>query len=277
MTEIPHDEETREAIILKNEPALSDPEKVDLGTSDQYDYYSPYTLKNTEPAVDKNRLIDLNDTACLQSFLESVQATVLEKVAAMNACAEDNSQLLMEELAQKHDNHVEELEARISCLEEALKTTSTQLEHQTLYKINLSKQLVAQKSEITSRWAKKAVFNRWKLLQRTHSAGVQNMCRQRRRNTVRTIWLQWRNLTNRATVSKTEALWETRLEQVSRRLMNDHEKQLRLIREELVESRDHIKKLSEEKKQRLNLMKSALMRGVNALNHETLSLFQAEP
>merc|ERR1712066_644551 len=95
-----------------------------------------------------------------------------------------------------------------------------------------------------------------------------------RRARMQKIFTRWRYLNKENQLQNLNQMWENRLKQISRELINDYEGQLRQIRSELVVSRDTIERLNNEKKARLNNVKSALMRGVNALNVETLALFQ---
>jgi len=97
-----------------------------------------------------------------------------------------------------------------------------------------------------------------------------------RRAKMQKIFTRWRYLNKEQQLQNLNRVWENRLKQISRELINDYEDQLRQIRNELVVSRDTIQRLNDEKKARLNNVKSALMRGVNALNVETLALFQSE-
>jgi len=154
---------------------------------------------------------------------------------------------------------------------------STNLKLQQQYKKNLALYIAKQRINQKKHDLLLKIFSRWRLLHKSRNqSSSSNIIKLMRRAKMQKIFTRWRYLNKEQQLQNLNRVWENRLKQISRELINDYEDQLRQIRNELVVSRDTIQRLNNEKKARLNNVKSALMRGVNALNVETLALFQSE-
>lgn len=255
--------------------------ELDTAESDQYEFLSADAFQQEDMEFVSNPLVDryaylTEDDGNLQRFLESMSTTILEKVTNMKQFMDKEREAVVTEMASEHDQKLTELEAKLQATEEELHTTSKDMKLQLQYKKNLALYVAKQRIKHKQHNLVFKIFSRWKLLHQSRNKNLSlNIVKLIRRAKMQKIFTRWRYLNKEQQVQNLNQVWENRLKQISRELVNDYESQLRQIRNELVVSRDTIQRLNDEKKARLNNVKSALMRGVNALNVETLALFQS--
>jgi len=254
--------------------------ELDPAESDQYEYLSPDAFQREDLSFVSNPLVDryaylTEDDGNLQRFLESMSTTILEKVTNMKQFMDKEREAVLTEMESEHSQTISELEVKLRSAQEELQRTSTNMKLQHQYKQNLALYVAKQRIKQQKHDLILKIFSRWRLLHKSRNQNSSsNIIKLMRRARMQKIFTRWRYLNKENQLQNLNQMWENRLKQISRELINDYEGQLRQIRSELVVSRDTIERLNNEKKARLNNVKSALMRGVNALNVETLALFQ---
>jgi len=260
----------------------SRPHELDKAESDQYEYLSPDAFQQEDLSFVSNPLVDrynylTEDDGNLQRFLESMSSTILEKVTNMKQFMDKEREAVVTEMTTEHQQIISELQIKLQATQEELEITSTSMKQQQQYKKNLALLLSKRRRKEKQHNLLFKIFSRWRLFQKSRNENASsNIIKLMRRAKMQKIFTRWRYLNKEQQLQNLNQVWESRLKQISRELSNDYEGQLRQIRNELVVSRDTIQQLNDEKTARLNDVKSALMRGVNALNVETLALFQSD-
>jgi len=260
----------------------SRPHELDKAESDQYEYLSPDAFQQEDLSFVSNPLVDryhylTEDDGNLQRFLESMSSTILEKVTNMKQFMDKEREAVVTEMTTEHQQIISELQIKLQATQEELEITSTSMKQQQQYKKNFALLLSKRRRNEKQHNLLFKIFSRWRLFQKSRNENASsNIIKLMRRAKMQKIFTRWRYLNKEQQLQNLNQVWESRLKQISRELSNDYEGQLRQIRNELVVSRDTIQQLNDEKTARLNDVKSALMRGVNALNVETLALFQSD-
>ncbi|XP_077378998.1 centrosomal protein POC5 isoform X2 [Festucalex cinctus] len=170
----------------------------------------------------------------------------------------------------------EALKAEVGSLTEQLHTFENSNKRKDEMIRNLSVVLNRQKQKLE----KMKAFTQWRVqyFESKEEAYASQVARQHYNlNLKRKVWLAWHSLTQKEWKVRMEQACRARAEEVCTRLSHSYEAQIQMMHSEhneaLARAHAEIERLQLERERREVCMKKALMRGVCALNMETLTLF----
>ncbi|NXG61540.1 POC5 protein, partial [Hemiprocne comata] len=217
-----------------------------------------------------------NFTNCITVIPLTFQTNVLTELKKWKLSLIEHHKLQMRQEKEKHTAHVRRLSNEMENLKELLHTYEVCIGRKDEVVIaNLTQALERQK-ERTELMRK---FTLWRIQHvNAKQEEYQNRIadRQFRTALMKKVWAAWRSLSEEKWKEKVAKACQLRAEDVCVQLTNDYEAKIAELTAALEQTKAEMLQLHSEREQYEDTMKKAFMRGVCALNLETMTMFQGK-
>nr|XP_015827997.2 centrosomal protein POC5 [Nothobranchius furzeri]XP_054587429.1 centrosomal protein POC5 [Nothobranchius furzeri] len=210
----------------------------------------------------------------LDTWSSNLKSNVLTELRKWKLTFMEQHKVEMKKEKERHATQTAGLKAELESLKELLHTYETSNQRKDQVITNLSQVLDRQKEKLE----KMRSFMHWRLQhaeakEEAHAAQVaqQHYNMQLKKK----VWFGWHGLIQKHWKVMVERACRSRAEEVCTRLSTDYEARLAEHCEALEKAQTEIRRLQVERERSEESMKKAFMRGVCALNMETLSMFQS--
>nr|XP_033785200.1 centrosomal protein POC5 [Geotrypetes seraphini] len=209
----------------------------------------------------------------LDSWSGNLKTNVMAELRKWRRTMIDEHKLEIKRHQEKHTEYVNQLYKKIDNLKDLLRTFETSTQRKDEVITNLTQALERQKE----RTELMRTFTHWRLehADARQEAYINNMVIKHYTMALKQkVWRAWRSVVKSSWKSRAEEACRVRAEEVCIQLYNDYETRTAELNNALEEARAEIQRLHSDREQFEGSMKKAFMRGVCALNMETMSVFQ---
>ncbi|XP_029431085.1 centrosomal protein POC5 isoform X2 [Rhinatrema bivittatum] len=227
----------------------------------------------TELPVPNEKMSEME--SLLDTWSGNLKTNVMSELSKWRLTMIEEHKLEMKRHQEKHAEYVNQLYKKIDNLKDLLRTYETSTQRKDEVISNLTHAIERQKKKVELM----RTFTHWRLqhADARQEAYMSNLATRHYTLALKQkFWRAWHSVIKTTWKNRVEEACRARAEEICIQLYNDYEARTTELNGALDEARAEIQRLHGERQRFEGSMKKAFMRGVCALNMETMSVFQGK-